>query len=181
MREKGVMEYGKTEAAVEENVSLPSGSTRRGEIGRWEEGRGVSGWRSRRIERKVSKRGGNEEERERDTYTRREKEAEPAKRLGRFIPDQLHFQPSSEYKRQFNYRGIFKGESRVPSLVSLSLFLRLFFFPLSIFRRLCVLLHSICRRQESLRSATQENSLHAHRYIPSCLRIPTWTSLDDIS
>lgn len=45
--------------------------------------------------------------RETHSETRREKEAEPAERLGRFIRDQLHFQPSSEYKRQFNYRGIF--------------------------------------------------------------------------
>jgi len=60
----------------------------------------------------------------RDTSKRRDvkrKEAEPAERLGRFIPDQLHFQPSSEYKRQFNYRGIFKGGSHPLSLSPSSL------------------------------------------------------------
>jgi len=60
----------------------------------------------------------------RDTSKRgdaKRKEAEPAERLGRFIPDQLHFQPSSEYKRQFNYRGIFKGGSHPSSLSPSSL------------------------------------------------------------
>lgn len=53
LREKGVMEYGKTKAAVEQNVSLPSGFTRKGETGRREEGRDE--WME--IERKVSERG----------------------------------------------------------------------------------------------------------------------------
>lgn len=48
--------------------------------------------------------------------------AEPAERLGRFIPEQLHFQPSSEYKRQFNYRGIFKGGSSLLSSLLSSFF-----------------------------------------------------------
>lgn len=91
-----------------------------------EKGGGVSGWRrSRQIVEKEYRREEETEkrERERDTSERRDakrKEAEPAERLGRFIPDQLHFQPSSEYKRQFNYRGIFKGGSHPPLSLSLS-------------------------------------------------------------
>lgn len=66
LREKGVMENGKTEAGVGENVSLPSSPldpAEKGETGRREEGR--SEWLE--IERKVSKGGGSEEER----HTRR--------------------------------------------------------------------------------------------------------------
>lgn len=53
--------------------------------------------------------------------------AEPAGRLGRFIRDRSFiFSPASEYKRQFNYRGIFKGadRARAPLLhLSFSLYL----------------------------------------------------------
>lgn len=132
------MEYEKTKAAIEENVSLPSGSARKGKVARRKE-KGVSRWRrSRRIGEKGYRREMEVEKRERDTSrcteTRRE-EVEPAERLGRFIPDQLHFQPSSEYKRQFNYREIFKGGSQSPlsSLPRLFLSLPLHLHPLSLY------------------------------------------------
>lgn len=70
LREKGVMEYGKTEAAVEENVSLPSGSTRK-RGNRKEGGRtGVSGWRSREKYRREEE----TKKRERERHTRRREE-----------------------------------------------------------------------------------------------------------
>lgn len=111
----------KTKAAIEGNVSLPFGSMRKGKISRRKE-EGANGWRrSRRIREKGYRR--EEEMLKRDTSEHRNakrKEAEPAERLSRFILDQLHFQPSSEYKRQFNYRRIFKAGSYLPSRLSLS-------------------------------------------------------------
>lgn len=62
VREEGVMEYGKTVSAVEENVSLPSGF-RKGEIGRRREG---GGWGEVDGEKGESEKGGNEKE----THTR---------------------------------------------------------------------------------------------------------------
>lgn len=112
--------------------------------------------------KRVSERGGNEEERHIGDVKR--KEAEPAERLGRFILDQLHFQPSSEYKRQFNYRGIFKGGLRSPSRLSpscLSVFTSASLHPLSL---------SLSTVGISLRSMTTrelDTDTRAHAVVPA--------------
>lgn len=122
--------------------------------------------RKRRRERHIEERG-----------DAKGKEAGPAERLT-FIPDQLHFQPSSEYKRQFNYRGIFKGGSSPTSRLSPSL-------PLPVFTSAPSSPSFVAPSVDgiSLKVRRQENLIHAHTL--SCLRIlvtaPMCTSLDDIS
>lgn len=64
--------------------------------------------RKREIDKDETRRAGHAEERGRTGGTARQIYPGP----------ELHFQPPSEYKRQFNYRGIFKGavRSRAPCL-----------------------------------------------------------------
>lgn len=113
--------------------------------------------------------------------------AEPAEQLGRFIPDQLHFQPSSEYKRQFNYRGIFKGGSPPLPLVS-----SLLASPSSpVLLRACLSLPpppiplSVdvvpLRRDGDKKTRHTYRHTHVHRSRQHrALGAPTWASLDDI-
>lgn len=144
-----------------------------------EKGRGSE--RMKKIEtdrrKRVSKRGENGEERHIGHMEHRDAKRKEAERLGRFILDQLHFQPSSEYKRQFNYRGIFKGESHLLSRLSLSFFTictsvpsSLSFVPLSVDG---ISLKSMTTRELDIGTRAHAVSADTHRTM--C------TSLDDMT